>query len=51
MPVFFILIFIAACLLCILLSALYRPLGSLAKQLWKEAKDATTDENSNKEGK
>lgn len=48
MPVFFILVILAACALCLLLSVLYRPLGGVAKQVWKEAKDAVSEEDKNK---
>ena len=48
MPVFYILIFLAACLLWLYLSYLYQPLGKLCRRLWKDAKDAITEEDENK---
>lgn len=48
MPVFIILIIFAACLLCLLLSALYRPIGHVAKRVWKDAKDSVVEEDEHK---
>ena len=45
MPVFYILIFIGACVLWLLLSFVFRPLGRLGHRLWEEAKDAITIED------
>lgn len=47
MPVFFILIFLAACLLWLFLSSVFKPLGWFGHRLWKEAKDAMTEEDNN----
>ena len=50
MITFYVLVFLAACLLWLLLSSMYKPLGKLGHRLWKDAKDAMTDENNiNKE--
>lgn len=51
MPVFYILVFIAACLLWLLLSSMYKPLGKLGHRLWKDAKDAMTEEDENENKK
>ena len=50
MPVFYILVILAACLLWLLLSSVYKPLGKLGHRLWQDAKDAMNedDENENK---
>ena len=50
MPVFYILVLIAAYLLWLLLSSVYKPLGKLGYRIWKEHKDAMNedDENENK---
>ena len=50
MPVFYILVFLAACLLWLLASSVYKPLGKLWHRLWKDAVDAMNedDENENK---
>ena len=45
MPVFYILVFIAACLLWLLLSSVYKPLGKLGYRLWKDAEDAMNEED------
>ena len=45
MPVFYILVVLAACLLLILLSALYKPIGKLAHRIWKDAKDNALDDD------
>ena len=49
MPVFYILIFLAAALLWFLLSFMFKPLGKLGHRLWKDAKDAIDEEDKNKE--
>ena len=50
MITFYVLVFLAACLLWLLLSSTYKPLGKLGHRLWKDAKDAMADENNiNKE--
>lgn len=51
MPVFFILLFFGACMLWLLLSSVFRPLGWFGHRLWKEAKDAMTEKDNDKEGK
>lgn len=50
MPVFYILIILAACLLWLLLSSVYKPLGKLGNRILKDAQDAMNedDENENK---
>ena len=45
MPVFYILIFLAAALLWLLLSFMFKPLGKLGHRLWKDAKDAIEEED------
>lgn len=45
MPVFIFLVLLAAAVLCLFLSSLYRPLGSLGKRLWDDAVDAATKED------
>ncbi len=45
MPVFYILVFLAACLLWLFLSSIYKPLGKLGHRLWKDAKDAMNEED------
>lgn len=47
MPVLYILIFLAACLLLLLLSALYKPIGKLANKIWTDAKDNALENNEN----
>jgi hypothetical protein len=49
MPVFYILIILAAALLWFLLSFMFKPLGKLVHRLWKDAKDAIDEEDKNKE--
>ena len=44
-PVFFIGLFVAGALLWLLLSFLYRPIGSIGKRLADDAKKAITEEN------
>jgi hypothetical protein len=51
MPVFYILVFIAACLLWLLLSSVYKPLGKLGHRIWKDAQDAMNDEDENENKK
>ena len=48
-PVFYILVLVAAFLLWLLLSSLYKPIGVICHKLWGDAKDAMseTDENEN----
>lgn len=48
MPVFIILVILAAGLLCLLLSSLYKPIGYVAKRVWKEAKDSVEEEDEHK---
>ena len=45
MPVFYILIFIAAGLLWLLLSSMYKPIGKIGNRLLNDAKDAINDED------
>lgn len=45
MPVFYILVFIAAWLLWLLLSSVYKPLGKLGHRIWKDAQDAMNEED------
>lgn len=49
MYVFYILIILAAALLWLLLSSMFKPLGKLGHRLWKDAKDAIEEEDKNKE--
>ena len=51
MPVFYILVFIAAGLLWLLLSSAYKPLGKIGNRLWNDAKDAMNDEDENENKK
>lgn len=51
MPVFYILIFLAAILLWFLLSFMFKPLGKLGHRLWKDAKDAMSEEDENENKK
>jgi hypothetical protein len=51
MPVFYILVFIAACLLWLLLSSVYKPLGKLGHRIWKDAQDAMNEEDENENKK
>ena len=48
-PILTILLFIAAFILWILCSALYRPIGKIANRLLKDAKDAMLEEEKEKE--
>lgn len=52
MPAFYILIFLAACLLWFLSSSWFKPFGDFVYRIWKDAKDAMASENKtkNKEG-
>jgi hypothetical protein len=47
-PVFFIGLFIAGALLWLLLSFLFKPIGSIGKRLVDDAKQAITEEEENK---
>lgn len=47
MPAFYILVIIAAILLWLLLSFIYKPLGKLGFRLWKDAKDAMNEIDEN----
>lgn len=51
MYVFYILIFILAILLWMLLSWLYKPIGKLGRKLWDDVKDTISekDENENED--
>ena len=51
MPVFYILIILAAALLWFLLSFMFKPLGKIGHRLWKDAQDAIEEEDKNKEEK
>ena len=44
MPVFYILVFIGAYLLWLLLASVYKPLGKLGHRIWKDAVDAINEE-------
>lgn len=48
MPVFVLIVFLAAGLLWLLLSFAFIPLGKLASRLWKDAKDAMEKEDKEK---
>lgn len=50
-PVFFIGLFVAGALLWLLLSFLYKPLGSVGKRLVDDAKNAITEEDENDKNK
>lgn len=45
MPVFILLMFLAAGLLWLLLSFAFKPLGKFVSRLWKDAKDAMDEED------
>ena len=45
MPVFYILVILAAAFLWLLLSGLYRPIGSIARRLLDDAADELTKED------
>lgn len=51
MPVFYILIFLAAGLLWLLLSSMYKPIGKLGNRIWNDAVDAMTEEDENENKK
>ena len=44
-PAFYILVLLAAFLLWLILSFMYKPLGKFAHRLWKDAKDAMNEED------
>lgn len=44
MPVFYILIFIAAILLWFLLAFMFKPMGKLGHRIWQDAVDAINEE-------
>lgn len=49
MPVFYILVFIAAILLWLLLAFMFKPMGKLGYRMWQDAMDAINEEeNENK---
>lgn len=48
MPVFVLIVFLAAGLLWLLLSFVFVPLGKFASHLWKNAKDAMEKEDKGK---
>ena len=49
MPVFYILVFIAAILLWFLLAFMFKPMGKLGHKVWQDAVDAINEEeNENK---
>lgn len=50
-PVFFIILFVAAALLWLLLSFLYKPLGWIGKRLIDDAKKAMTEKKSKEDEK
>lgn len=45
MPVFYILVIVAAILLWFLLSFMFKPLGKLGHRIWKDAADAIDEED------
>lgn len=51
MPVFYILVFLAAVLLWFLLSSVFKPLGKLGYRIYKDAEDAITEEDDKNENK
>lgn len=51
MPVFYILVFLAAILLWFLLSFMFKPLGKVGHKLWKDAVDAINEEDENENKK
>ncbi len=51
MIAFYILVLLAAILLWFLLSFAFKPLGKLGYRLWKDAKDAITEEDKNEDKK
>lgn len=50
-PVFFIGLFVAAAILWLLLSSLYKPIGWIGKRLASDAKKAMTEEEKKNENK
>lgn len=44
MPVFYILVFIAAVLLWFLLAFMFKPMGKLGHRIWQDAVDAINEE-------
>ena len=44
MPVFYILVFIAAILLWFLLAFMFKPMGKLGHRIWQDAVDAINEE-------
>ena len=49
MPVFYILVFVAAILLWFLLAFMFKPMGKLGHRVWQDAVDAINEEdNKNK---
>ena len=51
MPVFYILIFLAALLIIAFLSGYYKPIGEFVYQVFKDAKDAVLEEDKNEDKK
>ena len=51
MPVFYILVFLAAILLWFLLSFMFKPLGKLGHRLYQDAVDAMNEDDENKNKK
>ncbi len=45
MPVFWLLVVLAAAILWVLLSSVFVPLGKLVSRIWKDAVDAMQEEN------
>lgn len=45
MPIFYILIFLAAVLLWFLLAFMFKPIGKLGHKIWKDAQDAIEEED------
>ena len=49
MPVFYILVFVAAILLWFLLAFMFKPMGKIGRRVWQDAVDAINEEdNKNK---
>jgi hypothetical protein len=51
MPVFYILVILVACILILLLSALYKPIGKFIHRIFKDAKDNALEEDKTKQNR
>jgi uncharacterized RDD family membrane protein YckC len=51
MPVFYILVFIAAILLWFLLAFMFKQMGKLGHRIWQDAVDAINEDDENKNKK